>query len=138
MLCVDCKYGHECPYMKTDDMEHALIVEGDEEVDVLMGKVRKLLEQLKARVKEAFGVSVEFDFCIDLNECQGYEEGFKVSWDDEDSETMDVLVTELYRLAGDCRSKVGVRLPFDLFDTVLGVLERCRFVAVGPAKVNEN
>jgi len=138
MLCIDCKYGHECPYMKADDMGHALIVEGDELVDELMGKVRELLEKLKSRVKEAFGVSVEFDFNVGLVQCQGYEEGFKLSWDDEDSATLDILVMELYRLAGECKSKVGVRLPFNMFDAVVGALERCRFVAVGPAKANEN
>jgi hypothetical protein len=124
--------------MTTDDMDHALIVEGDEEVSKLMNKMGRLLQQLKGRVKEAFGVTVEFDFHIDLNHCQGYEEGFKVSWDDEDSTTIDIMVTELYRLAGDCRSKVGVRIPFDVFEVVVDMLERCRYVAVGPAKVNEN
>lgn len=96
------------------------------------------MEKLKARVKEAFEVSVEFDFSVDLAQCQGYKEGFKVNWDDEDSKALDILVIELYRLAGDCRSKVGVRIPFDVFDEVLGALERCRFAAAGPAKASEN
>ena len=138
MLCVDCKYGHECPYMGADDMMHALVVEGDEKVVKLMGEVNVLLEKLKARVKEVFEMSKRFDLHVDVAQCEGFEELFKMSWDNEDTLALNVLITELHRLAGDCRSKVGVRVPFEVFEGVVGALERCSIIAMGRGEVSEN
>jgi len=133
MLCEDCKYGHRCPYMRTDDMLHAVVVEGDEKVGELMGSVRELLTELKGRVKEVFGMSREFDFDVDLAQCEGYEEGVKVRWDNDDLVALHVLVAELYRLAGKCRSEIGVRVPYETFFRVVNVLERCAMCVMSPS-----
>jgi hypothetical protein len=142
MLCMNCKYDHECPYMTDQDMVHALM-DGGEEVYKLMDKVRELLGQLKARIKEDFKMSKDFGFDIELAGCRGYEsegheEGFKVGWDDESLEGLRSLILELYRLNSECRSKVGVRVPFETYDVLMAVLEKCVCTARSCGVVSEN
>jgi len=111
--------------MSTDDMEHALICDGGLPIEESMMRAREVFQELKGRVCEAFGVSCDFDFGIELRQCQGFESVVKESWDDEDSEALNMLIVELYRVRADCRSKVGVRLSFALHEAVIGALQRC-------------
>ena len=138
MLCIDCKYGHECRYMTTDNMEHALVVEPGEEVCRLMGMIKELFKELKARVKEEVKMSKGFNFGIELNDCQGYERGFKMGWDDEDAKVLSVLHLSLLKLYGDCRSKVGVRVPFEVYDILIAMVERFGLAVSHPGKIGEN
>ncbi len=46
--------------------------------------------------------------------------------------------SNLYGLAGKCRSKVGVRIPFEMFDEVVSVLKRYLDVVEGRKVISKN
>lgn len=136
-MCESCKHGHECPYIgKTDDMLHAFL-EGDSEIEGLKEEIDNIGEALEARIKEVFEVSKRFHFGFDMVECEGFE-AYEVAWSDKDVEMWHALVIELYGLAGDCRSKVGVRVPFYIFDAVVVGLEKYLSVVESGKVVGRN
>ena len=134
-MCVRCKHGHECPYMETSDMLHVFL-EGDGEVERLKASIDILCEALEVRIHEVFEVSKKFHFDVDMIGCEGYEDAS--DWSDKDLQKWHVLVMGLYELAGNCKSKVGVRIPFKMFDVLVDVAERYLNVVEGGKVISPN
>ncbi len=135
-MCVRCKHGHECPYMETSDMLHVFL-EGDGEIERLKAEIDNLCGALEARINEVFEVSKKFHFDFDMIECEGYA-AYEVDWSDKDLQKWHALVMGLYELAGNCKSKVGVRIPFGMFNAVLNVLERYLNVVESGKVISKN
>lgn len=148
VMCMDCERQDYCRLSK--EFNSVLIDDigkfEDEELNELRAKVDLALGDFKLRLKEIYGIRKGFDIGIHFYNCEDFKSAEVLSGDedygkvdDENSEKLNVLVFALYKLAGDCRSKVGVRIPFGMFDKVVQELERyMNVLESGKGIISEN
>jgi len=74
MICIECKHGHNCPYVKGEaDLFHALLMAGYKDENLWKQK-EKVLCELKELVIREFGVTCEFDLDIGIMQCEEYDD----------------------------------------------------------------
>lgn len=74
MICIECKHGHSCPYVKGEaDLFHALLMVGYKDENLWKQK-EKVLRELKELVIREFGVTCEFNLDVVVTDCECIED----------------------------------------------------------------
>lgn len=76
MMCVECKFGHDCPYFDgIDDMYHALLPYSNDDVDRIINLIDVNLALLKEAIKSGYVSDDRFDFDLNIGlaQCSGFE-----------------------------------------------------------------
>ena len=85
MICIECKHGHDCPYVKGEaDLFHVLLMAGYKDED-LVARKKKVLQELKELVIREYGVTCEFDLGVVVTQCEG-DWGWEQNWGDLSNE----------------------------------------------------
>jgi len=72
-ICVSCKYGHECPFVKGEaDLFHAYMYVMTMHED-LSKRVRSLLKEIEEIMIRECSTQCGFGLMVDIESCDGYE-----------------------------------------------------------------